>query len=263
MLSDDGNNILTYGLEKSNDIIQQIKSDSIQQCIEFAEVILSSIPLSKDKIYVNAPFSKENIQISTLSNELINNNTRFKSKIKFIAGNIPKEQFASAKIDVIDLLENESLTISNAIPSAEGAIQIAMEESLKTIHGSNVLIMGFGRIGKILSKMLNGIGANVFCEARKATDIAWINAYGYSAIELNNLDSQLHKFDIIFNTIPFVLLNEQNLKLLKKDCLIIDLASKPGGVDFESAQKLGIKTNWALGLPGKVAPETAASGRVV
>jgi dipicolinate synthase subunit A len=40
--------------------------------------------------------------------------------------------------------------------------------------------------------------------------------------------------------------------------LVIDLASKPGGVDFEYAQYKGIKTIHALSLPGKVAPVTTA-----
>ena len=81
-----------------------------------------------------------------------------------------------------------------------------MEQTLKTIHGSNILVMGFGRIGKILAKMLHGIGANVYCEARKDSDIAWIEAYGYKKIHLRNLKENVDKFDIIINTIPSMIL---------------------------------------------------------
>ena len=99
--------------------------------------------------------------------------------------------------------------------------------------------------------MLNGIGSKVYCEARKPQDIAWIEAYGYNAIQLGNLDENLNKFDFIFNTIPYVILNKPQLDLLNPNCIIIDLASKPGGIDFEYAKNIGIKTNWALGLPRK------------
>lgn len=106
--------------------------------------------------------------------------------------------------------------------------------------------------------MLNGIGAKVYCEARKDADIAWIQAYGYNAINLKELNKYLNQFDFIFNTIPYLILDKSNLNLIKKDCVLIDLASKPGGIDFEEAERLKLQTDWALALPGKVAPETAA-----
>ena len=152
----------------------------------------------------------------------------------------------------------EELTVLNSIPTAEGAIQIAMEKSLITLHNSKCLVLGFGRIGKILAKMLLGIGAQVYCEARKEQDIAWIKSYGYNAIHLNDLDNNLGNFDFIFNTIPYLILDKSRLSLIKSECLLIDLASKPGGIDFEEAEKLKLQTDWALALPGKVAPKTAA-----
>jgi dipicolinate synthase subunit A len=133
-----------------------------------------------------------------------------------------------------------------------------MEEMPITLHDSACIILGFGRIGKILAKMLNGLGANVYVEARKYEDIAWIKSYGYKPVLLKDIDSIISKADAIFNTIPSIILDESKLKLINKDCLIIDLASKPGGVDFEKAKEIGVKAIWALSLPGKVAPITAA-----
>ena len=146
----------------------------------------------------------------------------------------------------------------SAISTAEGAIQIAINETPKNLHGNNVLVLGFGRIGKILSKMLDGIGSKVACEARKTTDLAWIKAYGYEPINLIELKQNLSRFDIIINTIPFVVLDKEMLQEVKKDALIIDLASNPGGVDKKAVKELGIKFNWALSLPGKVSPLTSA-----
>ena len=106
--------------------------------------------------------------------------------------------------------------------------------------------------------MLHGIGAEVYCEARKNEDIAWIKAYGYEPIHLNDLNDNLGKFDIIINTIPFQILDKERLDLLKEDVVIIDLASNPGGVDRKAARDKNIKVIWALSLPGKVAPLTSA-----
>ena len=78
------------------------------------------------------------------------------------------------KSNIIDIMKCEELAVLNSISTAEGAIQIAMEETNHTLHDSNILILGFGRIGKVLAKMLNAIGANVYCEARKNEDLAWI-----------------------------------------------------------------------------------------
>jgi dipicolinate synthase subunit A len=133
-----------------------------------------------------------------------------------------------------------------------------MEEMPTTLHNSNVMVLGFGRIGKILAKMLQGIGANVFVEARKYSDIAWIKSYGYKPLILGEMNDYIGSMNVIFNTIPHVILDSGNLTLIDKDCLIIDLASKPGGVNFDKAKEQGLKAIWALSLPGKVAPVTAA-----
>jgi len=248
MMKSDGFKISTYALEKSTELEFDDKCSSLQEAISKSQIIISAVPLSKTGELVNAPYSDKQIAINDLI-EILQNK-------KFIAGKIPER--LKNNIECYDILENEEYAILNAIPSAEGAIQIAMEEYPKTISGSNILVMGFGRIGKILAKMLQGLGANVYCEARKNEDLAYIKAFGYKEIDLKDLDNYLNKFDIIFNNIPTKILGKHRLNLVKKDVLIIDLASNPGGVDFEYAKNNGIKTIWALGLPGKVAPISAA-----
>ena len=254
-LTNDGFKVFVFGVEKAEnlkEIKNVVECGSLIEAVESSEIVVGPIPLSSNQSTINTPFSDVTISLDELS-ETIGNRL-------FIAGSVNenlKEKFSSLNVNVIDLLEREELAVLNTISTAEGAIQIAIEQTLKTLHGSNVLILGFGRIGKILSKMLDGIGANVSCEARKDADLAWIKAYGYKQIHLNELDENIQNFDIIINTVPFVLLDEGKLKLLKEDCLIIDLASDPGGVDREAANKMGIKVIWALALPGKVAPITS------
>lgn len=250
ILSEDGWKVFTYGLEKAEGLKHLDTASTLEETITKSEFVISSIPLSQDGITIVAPYAKEAIFLEKLYPLL-------KGK-KFLAGKLPDVLKSHAEIEAYDILEDEEYTILNAIATAEGAIQIAMEEYPKTLNGSKVLVMGFGRIGKILSKMLQGLGAQVFCEARKKEDLAYIQAYGYTPVALENLEENLSQFDILINNIPVLILDAQKLDLLKKEALIIDLASKPGGVDFAYAESKQLKTIWALGLPGKVAPVSVA-----
>ena len=160
--------------------------------------------------------------------------------------------------DYTDYYKSETLNILNAVPSAEGAVLCALENSEITIYNSKCLVIGNGRIGKILSDRLNALKATVFASARKESDLAYITANGLTAIKTDSIYEHVDKFDFIFNTVPHPVLDEQVLSKCKKDALIIDLASKPGGTDFKAAQKRNIKAIHALALPAKTAPKTAA-----
>ena len=142
------------------------------------------------------------------------------------------------------------------MPTAEGAIECAMREYEGTISVSKCLVTGFGRIGKILAHKLVLLGANVTVSARKPSDLAYVKALGYNAINTENLRT-VKRFDIVFNTIPRLIFDRELLMNTDTNTLIIDLASLPGGVDFDTAEKLGIYAVRALSLPGKCAPKTA------
>ena len=254
MLVKDGYKVFTYALENSEILLGLENVEmcpTLEDTLKNSKVVVGPIPLSSDRKKLSTPFGRNSVELEAFINAI-------KDK-HLIAGNIGiKEELENAGIAYTDLLRREEFTVLNTIATAEGTLQIAMEETQRTVHGSNVLIMGFGRIGKVLAKMLDGIGAKVYCEARKNEDISWIKAYGYNPIHLNDLNEELGKFDIIINTIPFQLLDEERLNLLNKDVVLIDLASNPGGVDRKAAKEKGIKVIWALSLPGKVAPLTSA-----
>lgn len=148
--------------------------------------------------------------------------------------------------------------IANAIPTAEGAIQYAMQNSEITLNDSKCLILGFGRCGKILAHKLKGIGARVYVEARSTQDLAYISTYDYIPIPLYDLKKHLWKFDFIFNTIPVPILTAEYIDLFPKNVVYIELASV-SGIDKSYSQALGIHYVPAPSLPGKVAPMTAAS----
>ncbi|MCI8623892.1 MAG: dipicolinate synthase subunit DpsA [Provencibacterium sp.] len=161
-------------------------------------------------------------------------------------------------IAAADYYEREELTVLNCIPTAEGALEIAMQETARTIFGARALVAGFGRVGKAMTRLLLACGAKVTVAARKQEDLAWIRMQGAQAAPMQNLAEAAAEADLIFNTAPACLFGREVLGRLPKDCLLIDLSSKPGGVDFEAAKALGVRVIWALSLPGKVAPVTAA-----
>jgi len=254
LISDDGNKVEIYGFKNAELGVGLTESSDLRAAIDDSDVVIGPLPCSNDNETLNAPFHTSRIQINEIFKIMSKNQL-------FIAGRISEKIIHLAQIYnvySIDFLEREEMAVLNAIPTAEGAIQIAMEELPITLHNCNALVMGYGRIGKLLSKMLHGIGANVHVEARKYSDLAWIKGFGYNPVHIGSVQDILPEMDVIFNTIPCVVLTNDLLLKLKKDCLVIDLASKPGGVDFSKAKELGIKAIWALSLPGKVAPVTAA-----
>ena len=159
----------------------------------------------------------------------------------------------------IDYFESEILQLKNALPTAEGAIEIAMRELPVVLDGTKVSVIGYGRIGEILSHKLKALGANVTVWARRPEVCVRAELMGHAAKHITGERSL--SFDtntrIIFNTVPTKLLTRTVLQALNRDCIIIDLASAPGGVDMIAAAELGIHSIWATALPGKCAPESA------
>jgi len=170
---------------------------------------------------------------------------------------ILKDLAAKYKLKLVETAELDEIAILNSIPTAEGAIQIAMENLPITIHGSKALVLGMGRCGSTLACFLRGLGAQVYIAARRPADLARGRVHGFKTLTYSELNQQLGQIDVIFNTVPTLVLDINRLALLNPNCLIIDLASFPGGTDFSAAEKLGIKAIFAPGLPGKVAPYTA------
>ena len=252
----DGYKVYTFGMELSEELmdIQELEMcPTLDEAVKNAKIVLGPIPLTSDRKNLSMPFSNVKLPIEEFAKKIANKT--------LIAGNYPeamKKDLKDNNINFIDIAKREEFVVLNAIATAEGTIQIAMEETQRTIHGNKILVMGFGRIGKVLAKMLSGLGAEVYCEARRDDDLAWIKVYGYKPIHLMNLDNYLDQFDIIINTIPFQVLDDEKLDLVRKDVVIIDLASNPGGVDIKAAKNRGIKLIWALSISGKVAPLTSA-----
>lgn len=163
--------------------------------------------------------------------------------------------------ELIELFERDDVAIYNSIPTAEGAVMMAIQNTDITIHGSTCMVLGLGRTGMTLARTLKGLGARVKVGVRREETFARAYEMGFEPFYLPDLAREAGNIDLLFNTIPTMIVTAQVIAQLPLRACIIDLASKPGGTDFRFAEKRGIKALIAPGLPGIVAPKTA--GRII
>ena len=222
--------------------------------VKEAQAIILPMPAEREEGLLNAPLSNTSYHMQTILDAI-------PAGKLVLAGAVSPALRARAEqndLHLIDYLAREELAIRNAVPTCEGALQLAMEELPITLHGSHVLVIGNGRIGSMLAQKLQALHAHVTVSARSAKDFARIEAAGHGCLHTGALAGHLSGFDLVVNTVPARVLGMAELAELPPDCLIIDLASKPGGVDFNAASQIGRHAIWALSLPGKVAPVSAA-----
>ncbi len=213
-----------------------------------AQDIVLPLPMEKD-----GKLSGTDIAVDALLRAL-------RPEQRIFAGNVRAETKVLAcalGLRVVDYFTCEELSVRNAIPTAEGAIETAMKHTSVTLHGTKCLVLGFGRIGKLLAHDLHALGARVTVSARKLSDLAWIDAFGYTPLHTNQLAGSLGEFCVVFNTVPHEVLDERLLAELPPDVLLIELAGR-SGFDLAAVEKLRLQYVKAGGLPGRVAPETAA-----
>ena len=164
---------------------------------------------------------------------------------------------AEAGVELVDYFAREELTIRNAVPTAEGALEILLHERSRTLWGSAVLLLGFGPVGQALGVRLGALGAAVTVLARRPAQRALAESLGLRAAPLARLPALAPAFDTVVNTVPALVLTAPVLGALRPGSFILDLASRPGGTDFGAAARCGHRALHALSLPASCAPETA------
>ena len=164
-------------------------------------------------------------------------------------------------VELVEFRESDEFAWRNAVPTAEGAIQIAIQHTDHTLHGSRILVLGFGRSGTVLARTLRSLGADVAVCARGSVDIARAYALGVGPHRMDDVAKLAAQADVVFNTIPAPVLPADVLRKMASGSVIIDIATVPGGTDFAVAKQLGIQAFLTPGLPGITAPRTA--GRIV
>ncbi len=227
--------------------------DTPEELFTQCNVLIGPIPLTRDLVSIASANTME-LNTSMLANSLT-------KKHILIAGILPEtivSQCEKKGIPFYDLMKDEKITILNAIATAEGSIMEAIKDSPINLHGNNCLILGYGRCAKVLADKLKGLDANVIIAARSSEALAYAEAAGLKTILLSEIRSILPSCPFIFNTIPALVLDQSMLSQVPKDVTIIDIASAPGGIDYEYALRHNLHAKLCLGLPGKVSPRTSA-----
>ena len=224
-LAQDGHTVHTFALETGSTPIPGLHPESVPDGAAQSDCIVFPMPPTSEDGFLNAPSSHSPIPVSPILDAL--------SPTAFLCGGRIKPDFtAEAKTRNLvphDYFAREELSVANAVPTAEGAVQLAMEHLPITIHDSRVLVIGFGRVGTITALTFRALGAHVAVAARSQEQLAWAQAMGLNGVRLDRLSRNLVRYDLILNTVPATILTKPILASLRRDCLILDLASKPGG----------------------------------
>ncbi|NLZ81490.1 MAG: dipicolinate synthase subunit DpsA [Clostridiales bacterium] len=225
---------------------------SLEEICKQSRVILAPIPMSRDKKHLtcenNSILIDDFLNLLDSEHTLIGGSLTSETKIHCIKNNIP----------YFDLMDSHSVTTLNAVATAEGAIAKAISESSGNLDHSKGLILGFGRCGKILAKKLQSFGVHVYICARSKEALTEGYAFGYEILQMDDLATKIKDFEYIFNTIPALVLTDEILDSVSTELTIIDIASAPGGLNYESAKSQKLNAHLYSGIPGKIAPKASA-----
>lgn len=253
LLADDGHSVHTYALEQG----AGMKCEASMEEADRADCVILPLPAAGADGKLNAPLSERKHDLEEVLDAL----RPGQMVCAGMVGDGLRRMAQERELVLRDYFAREELAVLNSIPTAEGAIQIAMEELPITLHDARVLVLGFGRLGRALAPRLRALGARVWVSARRYEQRAAAECMGLGSEGVDHLPDWLCSYDLVFNTAPAQVLGVEELAALKEGALVIDLASRPGGVDMDAAAALGVRVVWALSLPGKVAPVT--SGRYI
>ena len=242
-LGNDARSIRTAEIIGKNDnkLITTILQNE-NQLIENYDVYVFPIPMSLDGKMLN----NSNVRLNTEN----------------IIKNIPETALmltgGKTVNSSIDIVSRDDFSYKNAVPTAEGAIALAMNSPDITLKESKILITGFGRVSKILLQKLCGLCNNITVALRKKSDMALLETLGIKVIPIEKIADNIKNYNIIFNTVPHKIFTREILLKAHNKNLFIELASNQMGFDTEAIKELNINYINAPGLPNKVAPITAA-----
>ena len=234
----------------------------LRELFSSCDVMIFPVPVSKNKITV---FSSDPEFDITLD-DVIAESSRHSQRIIF--GGLFPARFADALVKnghtVIDIFKDEGLIYKNAVSTAEGALMIAMEKTEKTVISTSFSVLGFGRIGSYLCKLIHGMGGKITVLARSEKALNEAKDLGYNAVDISSTDNvneivaALDSSAVIFNTVPSVVIDREIIEKLRTRPLYIELASFPYGIDSQAARELDFNIIYAPSLPGRYAPISAA-----
>ncbi len=248
LLQEDGWPVCTWGLERG----EGIAPAPLEQALT-ADIVILPLPVCRGR-ELHLPLTDSRLDSEALWFRL----SQDQLLLGGMVGSLGQRLWLKHGLTMLDYYQREEVQILNAVPTAEGAIQRAMEATDITLSGAACLVTGYGRSGRVLAHRLQGLGAAVTVAARSSADRAWGRAFGLRTVSYGELAGQMAAFDLIFNTVPAVVLDASLLAETAPGCVLLELASPPGGIDRAAAERLERKVIDAPGLPGRVAARTAA-----
>lgn len=254
LLASQGFPVISLGVEADFiDTNNIVVADSLEEVMNSSDLIIGPIPFSRDGIHIFSD-SEVNVKIEEFVSLIQDNHT-------ILGGNINSfliDAVENKNAKYFDFMKDDVIAVKNAAATAEGTILEAIRISDINLSESECLVLGYGRCAKVLANRLKALNAKVTIAARSKEQISQAKLDGMSAFFLKEVPVHLKNFDFIFNSIPAMMITKAWLMACKQEVVIIDIASKPGGTDFEECKRLGIQAVLALGLPGKYAPKTSA-----
>jgi len=254
LLAEMGMKVISIGVEMEGAVFENVtNASSLKDVMEQCSLIIGPIPFSRDGVYITSG-TYPDLEIYEL-NALIHSNHII------TGGNINQkiiDNVVEQKGKYFDFMKDDEIAVKNAIATAEGTIAEAIRLSERNLFQSNCLVLGYGRCAKALALRLKAFGAKVTIAARSEEQRIQAEKDSMNSIHIDDIEDILSEVDFIFNTIPAMILTCPLISICKDHAIIIDIASKPGGTDFEQCKKRGIKSVLALGLPGKYSPRTSA-----
>lgn len=240
-------NIEIYGFGETTNKFKVSKS--LKEGFENNDIVILPMPVTRNNIVLNTPLNDFCITLKEVYENI-------KEK-HYIFGGMLNQEFFDITDKIFDYFVSEEFLLKNAFLTAEATLEIIISSTPYSIFSSDVLILGYGRIGKILSEFLKNLGANVTACMRKEVDFALCDIKGIKTLDYSSLSNDINEFRIIINTVPELVIDEKIVEKISDDVFLIDVSSKKGGCDFEALNKRKIRYIHALGLPGKYSPETS------
>ena len=222
------------------------EESALSDALADADAVLLPVPLTRDGVHLFSLWKPAEILIS----EIFENAPRHAA---ILAGGA--DGFSEPRL--YDYAKREDFARKNAIPTAEGALLLALEALSETIHGLSVGIIGFGRVARECAALFHRLDAKITVFARRKEARNEASREGFAAFPVSSLFEYAQSFRLLINTVPARVIDEKTLSALSEDALLLELASKPYGADPERATEMGVHMLLGGALPGKYFPKTA------
>ena len=248
LLCAQGQEVASFGLERDD----RLDAKRIARLAQ-AEIVLLPLPAADEHGNLRAPYMNNAVPMELVWPLL--------HREQIVFGGMLSERLLkdAAKYDIapVDYQLDEAFVLHNAHITAECAVHLTVQKLQDVLRGKRCLVLGYGRIGKFLARLLACSGCAVTVAVRRREVLTQAELDGYKTCDLRMLPAATTDADIIYNTIPHLVADRAVLGAIPKTCFCMDLASQPGGFDYGAAEEMGIQVLRAKGLPGAMAPKAA------